>query len=325
MIKKERKVPLTILKYEALLRRLHDYHPKRPIIEEQLAKFRKGFEGEQSIDYFLSELPKNEYYIFHDLRLPYEDNNFAQFDTIILSTKYLLIIEVKNISGTLIFDSPFKQLIRIKDDKEEVFPDPLIQLKRHQKVISSILKSQSISQIPIEALIVITDPSTILKSTTNSRDIHEKITRPFYLPHNIDHLKLKYKQDKLTKKDLQKMTRFFLKNHTPLNRDVLSQFNLKISDIRTGVHCPDCSKLPILKQPNRNKWYCENCHQVHKNAHLHALTDYALLINPMITNKQCRDFLHLSSTQATYRLLNQLQLEKLGGTKKKRYDIHIDT
>jgi len=324
LIKKERTVPLTIKKYEALLRRLQENHPKRPLIEEQLAKFRKGFDGEKSIDYFLRELSKNEYYIFHDLRLPYRDDKFAQIDVIILSSRFLLIIEVKNISGTLTFDPPFKQLIRVKDDKEEVFLDPLIQLKRHQKVVSSIVTTLSISQIPIETLVVITDPNAIIKSTTNSREIYGKVSRPFYLPQNINSFESKYKQDKLSKKDIQKISRYFLKKHTPLNLNVLSQFQIEISDIRTGVHCPKCNHLPLLKKSHRNKWYCGVCDEVYRDAHLHALKDYALLINPYITNKECRKFLHLSSTQSTYRLLSKLQLERFGGTKGKKYYIKID-
>lgn len=58
MIKKERKIPLSIQKIEALLRRLPDDHPMRDKMKEDLAKSWAGYRGEQSVDYYLSFLQK---------------------------------------------------------------------------------------------------------------------------------------------------------------------------------------------------------------------------------------------------------------------------
>lgn len=81
-----------------------------------------GYRGEQSLDYYLGFL--TNYFILHDLRLPDRDHHF-QLDTLLISPYFILILEVKNISGTLIFDDHFKQLIRVTPEKEEGFgPDP---------------------------------------------------------------------------------------------------------------------------------------------------------------------------------------------------------
>ncbi|HEU5141363.1 MAG TPA: nuclease-related domain-containing protein, partial [Bacillales bacterium] len=131
MIKKERKIPLTIRKRTALLRRLPPSHPKRPQIEKQLAKYNAGYRGERSIEYYLSFLPEKQYHIFHDLRLTSGDH-FFQLDTLLVSPSFILILEVKNISGTLHFDNTFHQLIRTIEDRKEGFNDPLLQVE-HQK------------------------------------------------------------------------------------------------------------------------------------------------------------------------------------------------
>lgn len=131
MIVKPRKIPLSIRKLEALIRRLPPYHPKLPFISEELNKKMAGYKGESSLDFYLGFLDPKQYFIFHDLRLK-DDSRFFQIDTLIVTKSYLLIIEVKNIAGTIHFDPLFNQLIRIKEGKEMAFPDPLLQVKRHE-------------------------------------------------------------------------------------------------------------------------------------------------------------------------------------------------
>ncbi|MFC0270255.1 nuclease-related domain-containing protein [Metabacillus herbersteinensis] len=131
MIVKERKVPLSILKLQALARRTHPDHPKFQLIKENLAKSLAGYKGEAAIDYPLSPLPEKNYLILHDMRLQNKQHYF-QMDTLLLSQSYLLILEVKNMSGTLPFDNKFKQLIRTLDGKQESYPYPLVQIQQHE-------------------------------------------------------------------------------------------------------------------------------------------------------------------------------------------------
>ncbi|HET7657074.1 MAG TPA: NERD domain-containing protein, partial [Bacillales bacterium] len=51
MIKKVRQESLKIRKLTALVRRLPPPHPKRPLIEKELAKYKAGYHGEQAIDF----------------------------------------------------------------------------------------------------------------------------------------------------------------------------------------------------------------------------------------------------------------------------------
>ncbi|MGG1572383.1 nuclease-related domain-containing protein [Fictibacillus sp. NRS-1165] len=84
MIVKPLKIPLIIEKTEALLRRLPQHHPKRPIIEKELASRYKGYRGEQSLDFYLQELPPKNHLIFHDIRLSVLNTEF-QMDLLILT------------------------------------------------------------------------------------------------------------------------------------------------------------------------------------------------------------------------------------------------
>lgn len=103
MIVKKRKVPLAIRKLRALTYRLPPNHPKLPLIMNDLKKREAGYKGECSIDFPLSFLEPKSYFIFHDLRLQ-DQSRFFQLDTLLISKKFALIIEVKNMAGSLYFD-----------------------------------------------------------------------------------------------------------------------------------------------------------------------------------------------------------------------------
>lgn len=61
-----------------------------------------------------------------------------------------------------------------------------------------------------------------------------------------------------------------------------------------------------------------------RGAHVKAINDYLLLYDSM-TNKQCRDFLHLSSINLCTRMLRELKLPSLGSGKHKIYYRKEDT
>ncbi|MBM7587965.1 hypothetical protein JOC86_004540 [Bacillus pakistanensis] len=142
MIVKPRDIPLSIMKLKALKSRLPHNHPKISKINEALVISLAGLKGENSIDFPLSFLTDNKYLIFHDLRLEYNQYYF-QIDTLLVSKSHILIIEVKNIAGTIYFDQEFNQMIRVKDGIEEAFADPLIQVQRHETQLKSWLKKKN--------------------------------------------------------------------------------------------------------------------------------------------------------------------------------------
>lgn len=80
-------------------------------------------------------------------------------DSLLLSQNYILILEVKNISGTLLFDHNFQQLIRTLDGTEEAYPYPLTQIQQHEDHLKSWLAKNGFIVIPVHSLVVISNPS----------------------------------------------------------------------------------------------------------------------------------------------------------------------
>lgn len=157
------------------MRRLPSEHPKRKKIEQDLTKYKVGYQGEKSIDYHISFFNKDNYLIIHDVRLLDYDNRYFQIDTIILSKKMILILEVKNIAGTLYFDNTFNQLIRTIDGKEEAFTNPVVQVERQKFQLHSWLLQNKYEKLPIIPLVVLSNPKTIIKTSSNHKEISQKV------------------------------------------------------------------------------------------------------------------------------------------------------
>ncbi|UZJ79511.1 MULTISPECIES: nuclease-related domain-containing protein [unclassified Fictibacillus] len=319
MIVKELKVPLIIRKLEALLRRLPSNHPQRSEIERQLARRKAGYRGEQSVEYSLSYLPPNKYIILFDLRL-YDSSHFFQIDTLLISPHFLLILEVKNFSGTLQFDQEFKQLIRTSMDKEEAFPDPILQVARHKTQLQTWLSSMGFRhQIPIETIVVVSSPHTLIRSS--STGVSRKVTHLSNLIELIKDLEKRYKKDAVTETEIQYLTNLLIKNEYPHDADILNRFQISYQEILKGILCPVCLSFSMSR--SRQGWKCMNCDHYDKLVHYTALEDYFLLLGSEITNRKLKEFLQLSSTSAAKRLLLSLNVPHSGSFKDRKYYLSL--
>lgn len=284
---KKREKPIYLKQLDALHRRTRQTHSKFPIIKEKFNKNMAGYKGECSIDYPLSFLPEKQYLILHDLRLPFKEH-FFQIDTLLLSTKFIVPLEIKNIAGKLMFDSDFHQLIRTKDSIEEAFLDPLLQISRQKLQLRAWLEKNKLPDIPINPLVIISNPSTIIES--NDRVLlPQTVIHRDYLPIKIKLIESSNQKEMVTNKELTKVAKLFIKQHTPKSTNVLNEFDMKRKDLITGVHCLECGFIPMNRV--RNTWFCNECGYLSKDAHLQTLIDYQLLIGPTITNRELREFL----------------------------------
>jgi Nuclease-related domain len=87
MIVKAKQFPLFLLKLQALSPRVRPHHIKQTFIKEDLARYLAGYKGEKAIEYYLSFLTDDEYYILHDLRL-FDGEHYFQMDALILRRGY---------------------------------------------------------------------------------------------------------------------------------------------------------------------------------------------------------------------------------------------
>ena len=317
MALKELTLPQRLIMTEILKKYLKHSHPKYPVLEKDLAKRWAGYWGELALANYVKELPQEKYLILHDLELQLHNIHF-QIDTLLISQTHILIIEAKNIIGTLYFDHVFKQLTRINPDgKEESFEDPQVQCRRLQSLLTRWLIQHKLHHLPIDYLIFFKSTNkTILKTTGTCTDT-SRICKGRDLFNKIEDCAKQYKQVKIQPEKLHEIAHFLLSKHNPKPIDILKEYDLTETDLDYGVQCQLCNHIPMDYQ--RGKWICPKCNHPSKTGHNEAINDYFLLIKPTITNRECQTILHLSTSDITRKILISLNLPTTGHTKKRLY------
>lgn len=323
MIVKPPKKSKYILTLESLLRRLPDNHPKRHDLENLLARLLAGYQGEKAMEYYFKFLPQKDYYIFHHLRLPFLDVYF-QIDYLIYSRKFILVSEIKSLSGIVHLDKNFKQLIQRKDDELNSYSDPIIQVTHQCNQLKQLLQKNKMATnhtypIPIEKLVVFTNPHTVLEATPGYTEAYKYVIRKENFLNHIKKLDQQYKNEIFDQREMRKLSRKLLKLHTEERVNVFERFQINKEDIQKGVRCTNkqCEKFHMIWR--RGTWACPYCCHTDKLAHKEALEDYERLISPTITNKQCRDFLMIDCIHTTKRVLHTLNFNKIGERKSRKY------
>jgi hypothetical protein len=316
----ERKIPNRIKEINALLPRLSPLHPKRPRIEEEL-KFRwKGHRGELQVDYHLEFLEKENYYILNGLRLLHKDHAF-QIDSLIFTQSFPIIVEIKDISGEITFEKKSEQVIRKLNDKEDGFQNPLIQVRKQSQLFDAWLKDHKLPAMNLVELVVYSDRKTIIK--TDNRDLYNKVLFADQLVDKIKKLEAQYQNlSPISKKDMQKLKKTLIKEHTPPPPSILQFYGIDKSELILGIQCPNCKQFPL--QRKKRKWYCPKCLNYFKLLHKQTILDFFFIIGTTITNKQCREFLLFDSPDIAKKFLQSMKLPTSGANKNRVYHRPLD-
>ncbi|MEH7387195.1 nuclease-related domain-containing protein, partial [Bacillus sp. JJ1521] len=310
MNKKELKIPRRVRKLKALIRRLAETYPKYQEISEEYGRRMAGYRGEQSLLYYLTFLKEKNYLIFHNLRLPdISGKHFFEIDILLVSPKFILIIDAKHYRGELYFDGKFDQFIQTYKDTRKSYSCPVAQINRHQLQLTRLLETFKIPTIPIETLVVFTNPNAIIDASKDFKYNHKVIKSPSFIQ-KIELFEKRNKEEVLDKKQIQKLSKLLLKLHTPHDEDILKQFGIKGHELIKGVRCPKCDYLPMKRNPR--SWFCPSCRYSSQTAYLESITDYSLLIGNTITNCQLRDFLYIQSKSTASNILSSLNLNYKG-------------
>ncbi|MBV7506050.1 NERD domain-containing protein [Bacillus sp. sid0103] len=317
MVIKERTTPLVILILEALCRRLPLNYPKYQQMLEELGRRQAGYKGEVSLDYYLRLLPIDKYMILHDLNLPDGDYN-CQIDTLLLTPEFVLIVEVKNMAGKLIFDTENEQFIQINNDKEKGYPDPIAQSERHKKYLEKLMAEHKFPPVPIDYIVVLSNNyASYVITGKNTHKVKPRVCKSDVFLNKIQFFEKLYSNPLLHAKDLRKLGRLLVKMNKIPTSNILKKYGINKADLLSGVCCPDCNFLPLVRK--KQKWYCPSCDKFSKDAHINALRDYFLLIDLKITNQQFREFTHLDSINIAGRMLRSENLKSTGTKKQRTY------
>ncbi|MDM5318035.1 nuclease-related domain-containing protein [Fictibacillus sp. b24] len=323
MIIKNRSKSLKLLKLEVLLERTSLSHKRRQDFEAEYAKNFAGYKGEASLDYYLNGLVGKDYHIFHDIRLPRDEHHkyFFQIDCLVVHPNFFVLLEVKNLIGNLYFDHQFDQIIRTKDGVDDTFSDPVNQVELQKLHFSKWLVQYKFPKVPIQTFVVVTNPKSFIRISPKYGTKANKIIRGNELAKKLNEYSNHSADFTLFKKDVKKLSKQIMKDHTPNNVDILKSFKIQKNEIITGVECPLCKKFAMIR--THGNWFCTSCQNKSKGAHIKAIQDYALLFGETAKNKELREFLHIDSRTSLKKLMISMDIPPIGTTKAATYTLPL--
>lgn len=203
---------------------------KKDNIERDIKFLKYGLDGENNVYFEL----KNSFLpilCLHDVRVVYEDY-VAQLDFVVISNKFICILETKKISGNISIDQDgnFVRTIKNRFGKEykEGIYSPVTQNTRHVDILKHVLsKELKINNMPILSLVVMANPKTIIKKYKCPAEIERTLIKYDQIKATLE----KLQNDKANQYDLAEKYMFDIANllvrlNTPIDMDLEAKYQL---------------------------------------------------------------------------------------------------
>ncbi|MFB3163711.1 nuclease-related domain-containing protein [Neobacillus sp. 179-J 1A1 HS] len=307
---KERSDSLTLMGLIAAQSRLPDKHPMISVIASKQSILEAGIGGEQQVADVLGRYRfpfRNN--IFHDLSL--SSDTYFQIDHLSKTPHYGVVLETKNLAGSLEFRDNPPQLIQKREDGQiKYYESPVVQLERNIELFSAWLSERNID-LPLYGAIVLAYP----KQHVDIPPADAKILFPNLVPPFIKSLPREGKG--LDTSTFNWLSSELLRCHqTYIPKPVCESYQIPVSAIKPGVRCVSCGNIGMVKIPR--SWHCPVCKVNNHLAHEQTLVEWFLVVKRTITNRECREFLGVDIYTAN-RILNSMNLVCKGTFKDRVY------
>lgn len=278
--------------------------------QQELYRLDAGLAGEEKLKHVLSDYQlKSKANVYYNFECENSNGFTHQIDGLLVTAHFIVIFEVKQISGTLFYKPALHEFYRITEaGLQENFSNPFDQAYRHQLFIEHLLKIWQLS-IPVYYTVVIANVRAKLDASLTDYPIMHISGVPYFLE------KL-YAQHPKPQANL-----FVLKNQfTQIYKQLPPRRTIEKHRLRKGVLCKQCQYKNVMTY-NQGYFECSVCHTKNKDAILESLTHYRILISPRITNKEFRAFFNIPCIHTASKMLGKLGLEKHGKNKGSYYII----
>jgi len=228
---------------------------KKNLINRDIAFLKKGIEGESNVYYEI----KNSFLpiiCLHDVRLKY-DNYIAQYDFILVSNKFICVLETKMLNGNIIIN-PDGDFIRVIKDshgreiKREGMYSPVAQNERHINILKEILYKENLAKtMPYISLVVIANQKSII----NKNKCPAIIKNTIYKYDQVVSFLTKHQNDKDNQKDvlekyMYNIANYLATNNIPLETDYVSKYRITENDFLALDHIKESDTK--YNEPEKN-------------------------------------------------------------------------
>lgn len=223
-------------------------------IQDEINKMKKGMSGENNVNYYLknTRIPG---YVFHDITMKDFRGDQTQIDFLVITKKFLVVIESKNLYGNIEIDSEgnfYRNLVNAsgKVYKEEGLKSPYTQNRIHIDNIHDIINENNIlKNIPIRSLICLANSQTIIKKEKAPKEIQELVIRTDQLKERLENLynsneyPAKYKD-----KDLEAFIEIINSKLIDFRIDYVKKLNLHLMQTQIVEKETQISETQVLKE-----------------------------------------------------------------------------
>lgn len=272
-----------------------------------------GYSGECNVDAYIerTQFPQMMK-ILTDVHLCNSPKFTFQIDTLVITERYVLIVEVKNLKDTVRFVPNPPRLEQILETGDEVVLDcPVHQIESNKSYLDEWLRQRGIHLKTLGLLVLANSKTRVLDAPDNFPIIYKKQI-PFHLQ------KLQPTERILTAHQIQELARQVQTEQQQFNPFPLcSYYHIHPADLRKGLLCRNCHRQ--LHQKNRESWYCPRCSKRAEDPYNDGISDWFMLVKNSINSEECRSFLRLKDGNASHYVLSKSDLVKKGGFKSAFY------
>nr|WP_239534751.1 nuclease-related domain-containing protein [Solibacillus kalamii] len=294
---------------EVLAKRIMFGDTEASAIQHELQRLEAGFAGEMKLKQTLSDYSfKTDHHVLYNFECMNDKGFSHQMDAILVTPFFIIIFEVKLLSGVLFYKPAQHEFYRIHNEKRENFRNPLDQVYRHQLFLEQYLRKWQIT-IPVYFAVVIANQQAVLDESLENFPI-------FHIsgvPNFIENL---YRNTAKTNANMNviiaKLKQLY---HALPPRRTISSIRL-----RKGVLCRWCDYKNTMHY-YYGAFICNVCKAKSRDVVFETLYHYRILLGEKISNRQFREFFGMTNIKVCSNILSRLGLEQRGAKKGTYYII----
>jgi hypothetical protein len=310
-IVKTRNEPIILESLRAAITRIDPTHERYAMLKSQYSSRVGGLAGEEKVDQtFQNYKFSMKHRIFNGISL--SSSTDFQIDSLFITPAYAIVFETKNLAGSIKVKTNPPQLVQtLENGNTRSYVSPVLQVKSNMELLQDWFYSRNIS-LQIYGVVILAFPKKDVELFDTDIQFLYPSGIPSYIrslpttPHLLDE-----KNFSLLINDLIHSDKEYIPN------PICTTYSISKSDIFTGVACPSCYFLGMIKY--KGGWRCPACPQKSSLAHVQAIRDWFLLFGGKITNRECREFLNLPQQHAATRILKSMELHTEGEKRNRTY------
>ncbi|XKH49619.1 NERD domain-containing protein [Chryseomicrobium palamuruense] len=301
---------------EIFYAQLPHYHPQKSYIESQLKNIKTGERGESKVFRYLEEVTfKEPPMILRNFIAQVHVRRVIQIDLVIITRRYILLIEVKNIAGHIKFNSVPAQLIRtLPETPPQAFDCPFTQLDRNLNGFSTLFPDL---QLPIYTALVWANASATFDFSSQPPHTFITLKRLPLFVQQLEQLPLVLPDNEVKKLQQKIITKTQFFQEVPFSK----RYRIERTELLEGLFCPTCHSA--LKRFVRT-WVCKVCNvKAHELIALNILSQFAIH-GPVLSISEIRKQLPEIGADAIRKVLLQAGYAAEGNTNARVYRKKIE-